>query len=337
MPALESNVVSEIVGRVTHALREALSGVTIPGPRRETPVALAEATVALRQGASQSEILRTLLRATGDLGARAALFVARGDAIEGWEANGFENDPAVAGSLRGVNLSREQPTVSAVFSDEVSIRAEVGGAFPVPDFGQAIRGEALLVPLEVQGKIVALLYADPAGVDAVFDRHAIEALTEVAGLSIERAVLARAVGQRPASETGPQVQVTGAQPRQPEPAPVERVAPAASSRPEMPWPGLAVAAPPSVPQVTAQGSPEIEDARRYARLLMEEILLYHGDRVEEGRMRQDLQTRLSDELEKARQLYDRRVEQHVRVQGEFFEEALVRVLGGGDPRALGTQ
>ena len=69
---------------------------------------------------------------------------------------------------------------------------------------------------------------------------------------------------------------------------------------------------------------------------MEEILLYHADKVEEGRTHRDLVSRLADELSKAQQLYERRVESRVREAGPYFDEALLKVLAGGDASVLGT-
>lgn len=80
----------------------------------------------------------------------------------------------------------------------------------------------------------------------------------------------------------------------------------------------------------------VSDARRYARLLIEDIVLYHPEKVDEGRAHRNLLARLNDEIARARQAYNQRVSESVRAQGDFFEEALVRVLAGGNPEALGT-
>jgi hypothetical protein len=80
--------------------------------------------------------------------------------------------------------------------------------------------------------------------------------------------------------------------------------------------------------------PEVEDARRFARLLVEEICLYHGPKVEEGRNQRDLRDRLAQEIEQARKMYEQRITEDVRRRGPFFEEALVQVLAGGDSSAL---
>ncbi|UCF66129.1 MAG: hypothetical protein JSV80_10000, partial [Acidobacteriota bacterium] len=94
---------------------------------------------------------------------------------------------------------------------------------------------------------------------------------------------------------------------------------------------------PSAPSGSAaSGDAAQQDARRFARLLVEEICLYHGERVEQGRRHQDLTQRLEEEIERAQAMYEQRVSPAVRSQGDFFHEALVQVLAGGNAGALGT-
>jgi hypothetical protein len=368
---LDRKVIDEIVDRVSRELQDLLGAVPLPPPQRETPASLSEAIGAVRGATSQPEILRALLHGAALFGARAALFVSRGDHLEGWEGVGFEDDPAIGGVLRGIRIERDQPAVATLFEENRPVHAEIGGPFAVPDFGQTIRGEALLVPLRVQDKVAGVLYADPSTGSRPVDRPAIEALAQACGLAVERGVLSRALAQLGATVTGANAvggHPSGPLPRSTAPAPARAAAPVApppvaAAPPEPSAAAFAAPVPPApapspvaevpaapVPAPAAGGfefprpgsptppgsTPEIEDARRYARLLMEEILLYHGDRVRDGVAHRDLVARLSDELAKARQLYDVRVDARVREGGDYFEEALVRVLAQGDARALGT-
>ncbi len=78
-----------------------------------------------------------------------------------------------------------------------------------------------------------------------------------------------------------------------------------------------------------------EEARRLARLLVSEILLYNQDEVEEGRRNRDIYERLRDDIERSRQLYEDRVETSVRDSTDYFYQELVRQLAKGDAKALG--
>jgi hypothetical protein len=80
---------------------------------------------------------------------------------------------------------------------------------------------------------------------------------------------------------------------------------------------------------------DAEGARRYARLLISEIKLYHEALVEEGRKAGDLRQRLSAEIARARQMYEDRVPAALDGRAAYFEQELVRTLAGGDPILLG--
>jgi hypothetical protein len=91
-------------------------------------------------------------------------------------------------------------------------------------------------------------------------------------------------------------------------------------------------------QATAprEDAPNDEDAsaRRYAKLLVSEIKLYHENDVVAGRRERDLGTRLGGEIARARVLYDQRVPPHVRQRADYFREELVRTLADGDSTLL---
>ena len=80
-----------------------------------------------------------------------------------------------------------------------------------------------------------------------------------------------------------------------------------------------------------------EAARRFARLLLSEIRMYHEPAVDEGRRSRNLLSRLGPEIERARRLYDERVPPSLRTRAELFHQELVATLAGGDPALLGAR
>jgi hypothetical protein len=78
-----------------------------------------------------------------------------------------------------------------------------------------------------------------------------------------------------------------------------------------------------------------EEARRLARLLVTEIKLYNEELVEEGRQSGDVYSRLREDIDRSRQIFDDRIDPEVRSEKDYFREALVRILAGGDPDVLG--
>jgi len=75
-------------------------------------------------------------------------------------------------------------------------------------------------------------------------------------------------------------------------------------------------------------------ARRYARLLVSDIKMYHEAAVIEGRRDRDLAMRLGGEIARARVAYEQRVPAHVRQRADHFHVELVHTLADGDATLL---
>ena len=78
------------------------------------------------------------------------------------------------------------------------------------------------------------------------------------------------------------------------------------------------------------------DARRFARLLVSEIKLYNEPKVREGRNNGDLYDRLREDIDRSRQMYDKRVAPPVAARHDYFHQELVNTLAEGDPAKLGA-
>jgi hypothetical protein len=77
------------------------------------------------------------------------------------------------------------------------------------------------------------------------------------------------------------------------------------------------------------------DARRFARLLVSEIKLYNEQKVKEGRSQGNLYERLREDIDRSRQMYDKRVAPPVAARYDYFHQELVNTLAEGDPNKLG--
>jgi len=104
--------------------------------------------------------------------------------------------------------------------------------------------------------------------------------------------------------------------------------------PDLEGPGWAF----SSGRLPAPGSDEglHEEARRLARLLVSEIKLYNEEQVEDGRRSRDLYERLRDDIDRSRQMYEERVDERIRNTTDYFYQALVSILAGGDAKAMGA-
>jgi hypothetical protein len=78
------------------------------------------------------------------------------------------------------------------------------------------------------------------------------------------------------------------------------------------------------------------DARRFARLLVSEIKLYHEQKVAEGRSQGDLYQRLREYIDRSREMYDKRVKPEVAQRYDYFHNELVNTLAEGDEAKLGS-
>ena len=77
------------------------------------------------------------------------------------------------------------------------------------------------------------------------------------------------------------------------------------------------------------------EARRFARLLVSEIKLYNEQKVRDGRDAGDLYDRLREDIDRSRQMYDKRVRPEVAGRYDYFHHELVNTLAEGDPSKLG--
>jgi hypothetical protein len=78
------------------------------------------------------------------------------------------------------------------------------------------------------------------------------------------------------------------------------------------------------------------DAKRFARLLVSEIKLYNEHHVVEGRENQDLYLRLKRDIDRSREMYEKRVSASVSRKIDYFHDEIIRILGDNDPSTLGS-
>jgi len=144
-----------------------------------------------------------------------------------------------------------------------------------------------------------------------------------------------------------------------EPAPVEEAVPDTEGEEKLEIPELEIEESPVLdaqPEVAEpqqqepqpqeaqpQAFPEIpeeeklhSDAKRFASLLVSEIKLYNENRVVEGRENQDIYIRLKRDIDKSREMYEKRVSSTVARRMDYFHDEIIRILGNNDSSALGS-
>jgi hypothetical protein len=78
------------------------------------------------------------------------------------------------------------------------------------------------------------------------------------------------------------------------------------------------------------------EAKRFARLLVSEIKLYNEHHVLEGRENRDLYIRLKRDIDRSREMYEKRVSVQVSRRIDYFHDEIIRILGDNDPSTLGS-
>lgn len=260
---------------------------------RESDLARADRLLAsiraLDAAGSLTETLDALAAAAEREVARAAVLLVKGADVRGWAHRGFD---AALPEARALQIPGED---AGIFGEAIRSGASVStsgsrAGLPPPFVLDTDVRQGVAVPVVVDGRVVALVYADDGGGSD----------PEVPSAWPERVeVLARHASRCLEALTARQFIGGGAR------------------------------------QGSADPAYDDESARRFARLLVSEIKLYHEPLVDEGRRHRDLRARLGQQITRARRLYDERVPAAIRTREDFFEQELVRTLAGGDGALLG--
>ncbi len=293
---------SEIVRRAVEVV-ESLA----PAPGASPSDLLNAAAAAILESGSQADILRHLLEGEARFAGRVALFVVKGNAISGWQGIGFEDNDAIK------NLSIQAG--SGLAGKAIQVRNPAAGAAQEFDAGfvKSMKGPAdgqcLVLPLVVKDKVAAMIYADAGTVPGgTLDSSGLQALTRFAAIWLELAALRKAGGPAASEDAQPQPAVA-----------------------------MAASAPASAPTVAGSEEDELhKKARRFAKLLVEEIKLYNQPRVEEGRQHKDLYDRLKVDIEKSRSTYDKRYAESAVASADYFTQELIRILADNDASLMGA-
>ncbi len=104
-----------------------------------------------------------------------------------------------------------------------------------------------------------------------------------------------------------------------------------SFQPPPPAPAPAAAAP------VDDDDPSTKKAKRAARVLVSDLLLYNEAAIKAARQHGDLYARLKEDIDRSYQHYQERIaDLNTRADRNFFKEEIIRQLANGDPKVLGS-
>lgn len=266
------------------------AAVSIPRDASELLISLR----AIDDATSLTDALAAAVRGASLESPRAALFIVNGATLEEWPVDGVL--PVHAGPIRADG--REAGFLSEVLRTGETVSIDGTNGQTAPMFAGLEPGRrAIAVPFVLDGRPVAMLYADEGS-----DGQPLASWLETVQILGRHAtsVVASLTAIRTAQAMGY----------------IARAATGVHSG--------------EVPPAAAVNDDEVQGARRYARLLVSEIKLYNEGAVRVGRERRDLRTRLHEEIDRARRLYEQRVGASVPDRESFFHQELVQTLADGD-------
>jgi hypothetical protein len=358
---LRASVLETILARTAEAWQAAVHS------RLE---ALSLAIAAVEQANSQTGILQELLDGLARFAPRVAVLLVRNQKATVWQSRGFAQPDAV----RRLSLDIASGPAAEMAASRAWIAGPTSALDPdfIGVIGAPAGGQCVLLPLVVRERLAAIVYAD-AGADAgPVEGARMDILVRCAGLWVEVVAMRKAIAGRSSIAPAADSAVAAAHPASASAGEeaseadesAERVAmqntlsmPAASSAAAPLRPVLAFTKPPEppvhapalrslAPEPEAPAAPpdtalrnEPDElrrkARRFARLLIDEIKLYNETKLAEGRRARDIYARLKDEIDRSRAIYDKRYAQTPVAHEDFFTRELLENLAEGDPSLLG--
>ncbi len=332
---------AELATASSSGLGLAAAGAALGGTASATSnVSLKAAISDIDSQRQQADVLATLVRHSAQFASKVVFFVIKSGNAIGWKASGFENGLNDE-TARSLNVTIP---VNALFNETVSSlktsHVSGGQSGVLGSFSSENDSQAVAIPLVIRGKAAAILYSESAE-----NLDALESLMQVTSMAIELLPARRnqptAAAPAPAPQPEPAAPVPSEAASAPPPQPVPAaVVTSLGTTPAYEVKEVEAAAKPAAATASAtQSDDEVRahnDARRFARLLVSEIKLYNEQKVMEGRRSHDLYERLKEDIDRSRQMYEKRVSPAVAGKFDYFYDELLHTLGEGDTAKLGS-
>ncbi len=352
-----NRILRERVERLRLAFEEVLAAVSEPLSFPLTPgewgaaggaariQVLRDAAESISRRETQREILSALIDAGAAFYPRVALFIVKGGALTGWAGLGFLGE----GGFQSEHLARLSLSAAGdhILAGAVSGHAAVrsGSKGAGKEVQAALGGlaavEACAVPVLVRGRPVAVMYGDTGSAIERGDPPAFEIVARIAGLAMERLGISQR-RTRPSLAGAAAIigQATAHEARTPRQAPAAPGAPVPPEEAELQAiladVGGHLRTPSADDGLSDEERRRQADARRFAHLLVSELLLYNEAAVVQGRRHHDLYARLKTEIDRSREAFSSRFPALASGPHDYFDQELVRLLAQGDPGLLGN-
>jgi hypothetical protein len=269
----------------------------------------------LRQAVTPEDVTNWLLDAVGNYCSRAAVFAISGPLLQGLGIRGVESTPSrevfesldipVADGPAFVQCKEASDTVVSIAAPS-QVSAAIAGIF-----NHQPHDRVYLLPVVVRGETAAILYASPD--DKPLDLASLELLVQAAGMAAETIVPGNTVSEEPK----PPVELVQ----------IQGVASGWTPRrlQELNWSEL------------EKDEQELHlSARRFARVQVADLRLYHPNAVEEGRRSAKLYETLRAQIDEAREVFRNKYVAAAPSMVDYLHLELVRSLAHDNPSLLGS-
>ena len=288
-----------------------------------------------------AEVFKTLLEGARVAAPRACVFLVRQNELKGWGAIGYP--PEAARKQRGYVGPVTEGWLGEVLQSEPPLHS-TNAAAALPSFGQPAPGECVGVAIRLKGRPIALIVIERIEGELPWHPSVLGILVRVAQMKLDLDLMRRklgAAGGRPApaagaaggpsARTATATQVTAPLATPAAPAKIETapVSVSGAEEEQVSVAEVAAAAPETTTKATPGESPQLEAARRYARLVATDIRLYNEESVLLGRRDGDLADRLQDSLARGKETFQRRHADLGPAGLQILRDAFTEVLAGG--------
>lgn len=318
---------AEIVEKVNEAVKPLLEAAIKPAKEEHAPGGgptdlLNAAVASIYDAPGQGDILKALLDGLAQFTPRAALFVVKGSNIAAWQARGFQKD------IKGFSADASAGLAGRAIRDKEPVNAAAGefDSKFISTHGNPADGNACVLPIVVRDKVAAIVYTDAGtDMDGTSDESAARLLVRSAASWLELLSLRKSAGGSTAAES------TEA------PAPqAEAAAPVEVAPPPAPEPPKVSSAGPDLSDLSKEDQEVHKKAKRFAKLLVDEIKLYNQAKVAEGRQNKDIYRRLQEDIDKSRSTYEKRYSNTAAGPANYFKSEVIRILADNDASLLGS-
>ena len=332
---------AEIIEKINEAAKPLFEAAAKSGVKQKeehapgtAPTDILNAAVAsIYDAPGQADILKALLEGLSQFTARAALFVVKGGSIAAWQARGFEKD------IKGFTADSTTGLAGRAIRDKEPVNAaatEFDDKF-ISTHGNPSDGNACVLPIVVRDKVAALVYIDSGtNPNGTSDESASRVLVRSTASWLEILALRKASGGvSAAAEAVPEPPPPPPPAHEPPPAP-KQVEAAPPPPPVAEPPKAAAASGPDLSDLSKEDQEVHKKAKRFAKLLVDEIKLYNKGKVEEGRQNKDIYKRLQEDIDKSRATYEKRYNSTAAGSADYFTSEVIRILADNDVSLLGS-